>query len=239
MSTYRSSYGGRIPILRSRVNFSTQKRSSSRCFAFLERNVSIIYSFVCNNADVLADLATTYQTHHLYLTLLTLLFAYAYDSRTTQHDPTPESAWTICALVPAFSALDPAPYAPPPPPAAAQADAFAPGELAATFAASYRRALAFPLFRSWALAERCRADVGALLRGGRRGLVRCLLELKGVLDRHDVYYVYAKIWVDDFCVWVQACARCVPAVSSAYAVLIVRRWAGTTCCCAWRTASRR
>ncbi|KIP01723.1 hypothetical protein PHLGIDRAFT_123107 [Phlebiopsis gigantea 11061_1 CR5-6] len=149
-------------------------------------------------------LVTASQTHHLYLTLLTLLFAYAYDSRTTQHDPTPESGWTISTLVPAFAALDPAPYSPPPPDGPPAT--FAPSELAAVFTASYRRALAFPLFRSFALAERCRADVAAVLRGGRRVVVRCLLELKRVLDRHDVYYVYSKIWVDDFCVWAQALA---------------------------------
>ncbi|GJE86893.1 SHQ1-domain-containing protein [Phanerochaete sordida] len=146
-------------------------------------------------------LATPYQTHQLYLTLLTLLFAYAYESRTTQQDPTPESGWTISSLVPAFTALDPPPYSPTP---KAAPETFDPSELAATFTTSYRRSLAFPLFRSWALAERCRADVAAFLRGGKRMVVRCLLEMKDVLDHHEVYYVYSKIWVDDFCVWVQS-----------------------------------
>ena len=41
------------------------------------------------------DLTTPYQTRQTYLTLLTLLFAYAYESRTTQLDPTPESGWTL------------------------------------------------------------------------------------------------------------------------------------------------
>lgn len=30
--------------------------------------------------------------------------------------------------------------------------------------------------------------------------------MKMVLDKHDVYYVYSKIWVDDFCVWIQSLA---------------------------------
>lgn len=143
---------------------------------------------------------------------MTLLFAYAYDSRTTQHDPTPESGWTISTLVPAFSALDPPPYPPPQEnrnPPRPETSEPTPADWAATFAASYRRALAFPLFRSFDLAEQCRADVAAFLRGGKRVVVRCLLEMKDILDHHDVYYVYSKIWVDDFCVWVQACARCV------------------------------
>ncbi|TFY59537.1 hypothetical protein EVJ58_g5721 [Rhodofomes roseus] len=149
-------------------------------------------------------LATPQQTHNLYLTLVTLLFSYAYDCRTTQHDPTPESAWTLSVLTPAFSALDPAPYSADPPPP--NLSSFSTPELSATFAASYRRALAFPLYRSWKLAERCRADVAALLGRGKRVVARCLFEMKHVLDHHEVYYVYSKVWTDDFCVWTLAYA---------------------------------
>ena len=151
------------------------------------------------------DLATPAQTHQLYLTLLTLLFSYAYETRTTLHDPTPESAWTLATLTPAFSALDPPPYHSTQPPA--DVSSFTDAELATTFAASYRRALAFPLYRSFALAEACRADVARLLARGKRVVARCLLEVKDILDHHEVYYVYSKIWVDDFCVWVLAYAR--------------------------------
>jgi protein SHQ1 len=31
--------------------------------------------------------------------------------------------------------------------------------------------------------------------------------MKTILDHHDVYYIYSKIWVEDFCVWTQAYAR--------------------------------
>lgn len=152
----------------------------------------------------ITDLATPSQTHNLYLTLLTLLFSYAYDSRTTQHEPTSESAWTICALTPAFSALDPPPYS-----ASAvtdNSDTFTELEITATLVQSYRRSLAFPLYRSFALAEKCRLDVSSFLAGGKRAIFRCLLELKDILDHHDVYYVYSKLWVEDFCLWIQAYA---------------------------------
>lgn len=181
--------------------------------------------------DHLKDLATPSQTHQLYLTLLTLLFAYAYESRTTQLDPTPESGWTVSSLVPAFSALDTPPYSPTP---QLSPESFDASELATTFTASYRRSLAFPLFRSWALAERCRADAAAFLRGGKRMVVRCLLELKDILDHHEVYYVYSKIWVDDFCVWIQL-AGCVIASSwPSASVLKFCISAGTRCYCSWR-----
>ncbi|KAM6500853.1 SHQ1 domain containing protein [Amanita muscaria] len=147
-------------------------------------------------------LATSQQTHDLYLTLATILFSYAYESRTTQHDPTPESAWTICNLTPAFSALDP------PSSFAAEKepfDKFA-HRIRNALIPSYRRSLAFPLYRSFALADACWQDVAKLLSGGKRIVFRCLLEMKMILDHHEVYYVYSKIWMEDFCVWIQACA---------------------------------
>ncbi|KIK59704.1 hypothetical protein GYMLUDRAFT_74145 [Collybiopsis luxurians FD-317 M1] len=146
---------------------------------------------------------TAAQTHGLYLTLVTLLFAYAYDARTTQHDPTPESAWTICSLTPCLSALDPPPYG-------SEVKLSMPelsvAEVSASFVPSYRRSLAFPLYRSFSLAEKCREDVAHIMLKGKRSIFRCLLEMKDILDHHEVYYIYSKIWLDDFCVWTQAYA---------------------------------
>lgn len=153
---------------------------------------------------LVADLFNKSQEHGLYLTLLTLLFAYAYDARTTQGDPTPESPWTLVALTPALSALDAAPYVPEDEPSG-QENMLA--DLEATFTQSYRRALAFPLWRSFALAEACRSDIVQILYGGVRGVVHALLEVKRILDAHEAYYVYSKIWVDDFCTWVQVHAN--------------------------------
>ncbi|KIJ17456.1 hypothetical protein PAXINDRAFT_168113 [Paxillus involutus ATCC 200175] len=147
------------------------------------------------------------QERTLYLTLITLLFAHAYDKRTTLDDPTPESAWTICTLVPVFSALDPPPYMSIVPdvksaPKVAVSDA----EVISALTTSYRRSLAFPLYRSFQLAEECRKDVAGAMLGGKRMIARCLLEMKRILEHHEAYYVYSKIWLEDFCVWIQTCA---------------------------------
>lgn len=120
--------------------------------------------------------------------------------RFTQGDPSSESAWTLVALTPAFSALDAAPYVPED---RAGNQEIMTAAIAAACTQSYRRALAFPLSRSFALAEACRLDVAQTLLAGVRGVVRALLEVKRVLDAHEAYYVYSKIWVDDFCTWVQ------------------------------------
>lgn len=149
------------------------------------------------------------QERNLYLALINLLFAHAYDKRTTLNDPTVESVWTICNLVAAFSALDPPPYIPVALSGATDFD-FTDTELTSTLVASYRRSLAFPLYRSYLLAERCRKDVAAAFCKGKRLITRYLLAIKNMLDHHDVYYIYSKIWVEDFCVWVQAGARSIP-----------------------------
>lgn len=154
--------------------------------------------------DVPIDLSTPVQDHNLYLTLISVLFSYAYESRTTQGDPGPESAWTVCNLTPAFSALDSAPYHDE---ESLDTSRYSESVLQATFRESYRRSLAFPLFRSFALAEACRRDVSDWLIKGKRVVFRCLLNVKRILDLHEVYYVYSKVWVDDFCVWVQSSAR--------------------------------
>ncbi|KAF8655968.1 hypothetical protein AX16_002828 [Volvariella volvacea WC 439] len=153
-------------------------------------------------------LATIKQVHELYLTLVTLLFSYAYECRTTQCDPTPESAWTLSVLTPAFSALDPPklPSSSTDNAPSSEPVAFTEDALSATLVPSYRRCLAFPLYRSFALAKACQQDVARLLTKGKRTVVRCLLEIKSILDHHEVYYVYSKIWVDDFCVWTQGYA---------------------------------
>ena len=84
---------------------------------------------------------------------------------------------------------------------------FSVDELHEALIPSYRRSLGFPLYRSFILADACRLDTALMLSKGKRTVLRCLLELKHILDHHEVYYVYSKIWVDDFCVWVQASAR--------------------------------
>lgn len=148
-------------------------------------------------------IATPQQTHNLYLTLVTILYSYAYDARTTQLDPTPESAWTMCALTPAFSALDPPNVRPT---TGKEPLNFSQEEVTAAIIPSYRRSLAFPLYRSFYLVDKCRTDVADFLAKGRRMVMRCLLRMKDILDHHEVYYVYSKIWLDDFCLWISAYA---------------------------------
>ncbi|KAF7378058.1 Protein shq1 [Mycena sanguinolenta] len=128
-------------------------------------------------------LIDTPQTKNLYLTLVNILFSYAYETRTTQGDPNPESAWTICSLVPAFSALDPPPYSAPPPTPH-------PRLLPRTSPRVYPNPIAAPS-----------ASLSTAHFYWRKPAVPTSPDYS-----YLVYYVYSKIWMEDFCVWVQASA---------------------------------
>lgn len=63
--------------------------------------------------------------------------------------------------------------------------------------------LAFPLYRSWKLVEAAVRDVSDILRLGRRGILKALLEVRGVLGRHENRHYLNTLFVDHFCVWIQ------------------------------------
>ena len=81
--------------------------------------------------------------------LLELLFGYAYELRVSFDDPSTESAWTVCKLSRSIACFaTPAPAA----------------NLESVLCGLYRRALTYPLYRSWALCERVQSDVANLLQ---------------------------------------------------------------------------
>ncbi|KAI1313066.1 Hsp90 cochaperone shq1 [Mortierella claussenii] len=121
-----------------------------------------------------------------YLGLIDILFAYSYDLRVSEGDTTVETAWTLCKLSPSIAALD----------------QFT--TLHETLVACFRRSLAYPLIRNWNLSLKVLQDVYVIFKLGRRGILRALLQIKDVLDHDDVYYIYSKMFVEDYCVWIQS-----------------------------------
>ncbi|KAF9928246.1 hypothetical protein BGZ67_007086 [Mortierella alpina] len=128
-------------------------------------------------------------TKSTYLSLIDILFAYSYDLRVSEGDTTVETAWTICKLSPSMAALD----------------QFT--TLKETILACYRRALAYPLTRNWNLVNKVLQDVYVIFKLGRRGILRALLAMKDVLDHDDVYYIYSKMFIEDYCVWIQSASE--------------------------------
>ncbi|KAK9464570.1 SHQ1 protein-domain-containing protein [Lipomyces arxii] len=122
----------------------------------------------------------------VYLNLVPLIFAHCYDARTTMDDHTSESAWTMGKLAANIADLD---------------SNFT--SVRQVLIACIRRALAYPLYRNWQLSLRCLDDVYYILRGGKRAILKVLLDVNHLFEFHDVYYCYSKVVTEDYCAWIQ------------------------------------
>ena len=79
-----------------------------------------------------------------------------------------------------------------------------PGDDAATVIANAaRRSLAYPYVRHWRLVRKVLADVAKVLYLGKRCVLRCLLQCRGLMEHTDSHYMLNKIFLDDYCVWLQ------------------------------------
>ncbi|KAL2915200.1 hypothetical protein HK105_205307 [Polyrhizophydium stewartii] len=123
--------------------------------------------------------------HALYLGLVDILFGHCYNLRTTEGEPTVESAWTICKLSGTLSCFD----------------TFS--DLQDVVTCCLRRSLAYPLYRHFELSARVLEDVVILLKLGRRAVLKALLQIKRLLDRDEVTFVLDRVWITDYCVWIQ------------------------------------
>jgi len=119
------------------------------------------------------------------LTMLDLLYCYAYNHRTTQGEDTCESAWTIWKLSASLSWFE----------------EFKSIDYAMHTAA--KRSLCFPLYRNFRLSEAVLGDVVRILRCGRNTILRCLLQMKDLFDHEEIRYLYSILYLNDYCVWIQ------------------------------------
>ena len=141
------------------------------------------------------------QTRSTLLSLLDILFAYAYDYRTTGGDPTVESSWTVAILSPTLSWFDT--YN-----AAEAADATEAAICIDTPADvllwCIRRSLVYPYLRSYNLGAMIANDAISILQGGRRIVLRCLLQLRKIFENSTGHYLLNKLYIDPIIFWVQS-----------------------------------
>lgn len=128
----------------------------------------------------------------LFALIVSLLFAHHYDLRENEGDRNIESAWTVGKLVPQFAFLDSQLHI---------ASEFSGNILTAAVVAGVRRSLSYPFHRNYNVLMKVWDDVYYTLRGGKRMVLRALLDVKELFRFHDVYYVYDKIWLEDLCLW--------------------------------------
>ena len=152
-------------------------------------------SFTQGEQDILSRLShkkfndiSDNEKYKMFLSLADIMFAYAYDHITTGGDPSPESAWTIAILSPTLSwfeqyTLNDKPMK--------------------SIVYSMQRSLIYPYLRYWPLAEIVARHVSQIFLGGRRVLLRCLLQTYRILEKTDTHYLLNKLYIHDFCVWIQ------------------------------------
>ena len=127
--------------------------------------------------------------------LVDVLCAYCYDVRITQHDPSPESAWTVAILSPTLSWLAPS------------------DSLQRVLVHFARRVLIYPYLRRYDLARLCIKDCAVILKLGKRRVLKCLLEVreeewceaqvKKIFKYSDRKYILNTLYIDKFILWVQ------------------------------------
>ena len=130
------------------------------------------------------------KSHSLLLSLTDILYAYAYDHRTTSGDPTCESSWTIVTLSPTLSWFES--YMPPY------------DGIRQVLNWSIRRALIYPYLRNYAFVSNDLVkDVFDIIRGGRHVILRCLLQIHQILEKSDFHYLFNKLYINPYICWVQ------------------------------------
>ncbi|XP_070559764.1 protein SHQ1 homolog isoform X2 [Ptychodera flava] len=138
------------------------------------------------NKEYLLDKQTQ---NSLFFGLLDIIFAYAYNHRTTEGENTVESAWTICKLSSTLSWLQ----------------TFT--SLQDVVVSCHRRSLCYPLYRHWKLTQKVYQDVQQIFSLGRRKLLQCLLEIHRLLSTDDTRYILNDLYVTDYCVWIQSAKK--------------------------------
>ena len=143
------------------------------------------------------------QIQSTLLSLLDILFAYAYDHRTTGGDPTVESSWTVAILSPTLSWFDA--YNAVETEAADVTEAAIPTDTPADVLLwCIRRSLVYPYLRSYNLAAMVAGDAISILQGGRRVALRCLLQLRKIFENSTGHYLLNKLYIDPIIFWIQS-----------------------------------
>jgi protein SHQ1 len=157
------------------------------------RNDEIAVVWTDEHRDILIRLPKreydSNRDHERMLGLVDLMFAYAYNLRTTEGENTVESSWTLVKLSSMMSWFDKL------------------ATLQEALVSSVRRALIYPLYRNWSLIELVLQDVYKLFYLGKRAILRSLIEMKQLCDISETKHLLSRLYLDDYCIWIQRAPR--------------------------------
>lgn len=123
----------------------------------------------------------------LWCGLLDLLVPYVYDHLMTMGDPTVESAWTISKLSSSLSWLDP------------------PKSIQEAIITLTRRMLIYPYWRNFEFSINIvwNHAISILEKEEVHVIIKCLLQVRNILEKSEFYYAGNKLYVDPYLYWIQ------------------------------------
>ena len=131
------------------------------------------------------DIKTKAANVELLSGLVDILYGCCYDYRMTGGESSTESNWTIFIHSRTLSWLD------------------SPTNVKEAVTSSIRRSLCYPYMRCWSFTQLCLLDVEYLLKKGTRAILKVMLRAREIFSKSESRYLLNKLWVDDYCVWLQ------------------------------------
>ena len=138
---------------------------------------------------ILPSVIDDQQERSLLLGMLDLLFAYVYDHLLTDGDPSIESSWNVCTLSCTLSWLESFGFQ---------------DSARSVIQFSSRRSLIYPYIRNFEFTNHCWDQVAAIVKNGRRCVIRCFLQMHGILDKSEFHYLGNRLYLDPYILWVQS-----------------------------------
>ncbi|KAK5983419.1 CS domain-containing protein [Trichostrongylus colubriformis] len=121
------------------------------------------------------------------LSLIDIVFAFAYDSRINEWEACCESGWNITKLSPTLAFL------------------CRWSNAKEAFVGSVRRSLCYPLYRNWDLSMKVVADAKHIICTGRAALLHVLCKIHGILiGSGEFRYLFNDLFITDYCLWIQS-----------------------------------
>ncbi|XP_063071345.1 protein SHQ1 homolog [Engraulis encrasicolus] len=156
------------------------KEERERMVVFSEEEKDQMRRF--SNRGYLLDKASRRQ---VWLGLLDILLAYAYEIRVTEGEHSVESPWNIRKLSGTLCWLETYQSV---------------QEVLVSFG---RRVLCYPLHRHFGLATAALQDAVHILQAGKACVLKCLLDIHKIFRENDPAYILNDLYITDYCVWIQ------------------------------------
>ncbi|XP_066554143.1 protein SHQ1 homolog [Amia ocellicauda] len=124
-------------------------------------------------------------SHQVWISLVDIILAYAYEVRVTEGEKNVESPWNIRKLSGTLSWLE---------------TYNSVQEVLVSFG---RRVLCYPLYRNFALITEAIKDAAIIFELGKASVLKCFLDIHKIFRENDPAYILNDLYITDYCVWIQ------------------------------------